>query len=211
MKDINFKEDARQKLTKGLDTLANAVKCTLGPKGRNVVIQNANGSPNITKDGVTVAKHITLVDQVENLGAEIVKQAAKKTGDLAGDGTTTSTVLAQALVHEGNKLITQGVNPIDIKRGYEHEMHKAITYINDTSIPVKDDWNRIDQVAMISANNDPKMGELISRTFKAVGSSGVITVENSNTSDTYAKKIDGLQLDRGWISPFFINERSTRS
>tara|TARA_R110000851_G_scaffold18032_1_gene56854 strand:+ start:186 stop:1808 length:1623 start_codon:yes stop_codon:yes gene_type:complete len=211
MKDITFKTEARTKLIKGLDTIADAVKCTLGPKGRNVVIQNYKGTPNVTKDGVTVAKNITLVDQVENLGAEIAKQASKKTADLAGDGTTTSMVLAQALVHEGSKLIDQGFNPIDIKRAFEECLVDTVASISDQAENITDNWDRVKQVARISANSDHQIGDLIADTFQQVGSTGVITVEDSNTAETYSKKIDGIQLDRGYLSPYFISDRATRS
>jgi len=209
-REVHFNKEARDKLMTGVDKVANAVKCTLGPKGRNVVIENAHGTPNVTKDGVTVAKHIKLKDPVENLGADIIKQASAKTGDLAGDGTTTSTVIAQALIKEGTKLIENGANPIDIKRSMEQGLTQVVSHIRDNSIDIKSDDTKLTEVAIISANNDVEMGSLIASTFAEIGEDGVITVENSKTTNTYSTKLDGLQYDKGWISPYFVTDHIKR-
>jgi len=203
-KEITFDTEARQKLKDGIDALANAVKVTLGPKGRNVVIQKSFGAPTITKDGVSVAKEIELENPIENLGAQMVKEVASKTNDLAGDGTTTATILAQALVTAGMKNVTAGANPMDLKRGIDKATAKVIQYLKDTSESIGDDINRIKQVAAISANNDDTIGTLIADAMKAVGKDGVITVEEAKGTETYMDEVIGMQFDRGYLSPYFI-------
>ena len=203
-KEITFDTEARQKLKDGIDALANAVKVTLGPKGRNVVIQKSFGAPTITKDGVSVAKEIELENPIENLGAQMVKEVASKTNDLAGDGTTTATILAQALVTAGMKNVTAGANPMDLKRGIDKATSKVIQFLKDSSEKIGDDINRIKQVAAISANNDETIGTLISDAMKAVGKDGVITVEEAKGTETYMDEVIGMQFDRGYLSPYFI-------
>ncbi len=203
-KTITFGKDAQNKLINGVNILANAVAVTLGPKGRNVVIENPGFSPIVTKDGVTVAKAINLEDQVENLGAQILKQAAQKTAKIAGDGTTTATVLAQGLVTESLKLINSGVAPIDIKRRFEALLPLTLEYIKERSTPVSDD--KIKDIATISANNDPELGELIQAAFDHVGVEGAITVEDSKTDETYINTVDGVNFDRGFLSPYFVTD-----
>ncbi len=203
-KEITFDTEARQKLKDGIDALANAVKVTLGPKGRNVVIQKSFGAPTITKDGVSVAKEIELENPIENLGAQMVKEVASRTNDLAGDGTTTATILAQALVTAGMKNVTAGANPMDLKRGIDKATAKVIQYLKDSSESIGDDINRIKQVAAISANNDETIGTLISDAMKAVGKDGVITVEEAKGTETYMDEVIGMQFDRGYLSPYFI-------
>ena len=203
-KQILFDTKARDKLKKGVDSLANAVKVTLGPKGRNVVIDKKFGSPNITKDGVTVAKEIELQDPVENMGAQMVKEVASKTADIAGDGTTTATVLAQAIVAGGLKNVAAGANPMDLKRGIDKAVIEIKASLAKQSEKVGDDFDRIGQVASISANNDEVIGKLIANAMKKVGKSGVITVEEAKGTETDVKIVEGMQFDRGYLSPYFV-------
>jgi len=203
-KELKFNIDARDTLKQGIDKLADAVKVTLGPKGRHVVIDKKFGAPHITKDGVTVAKEIELSNTFENIGAQMVKEVASKTGDDAGDGTTTATVLAQAIVNVGLKNVTAGANPMDLKRGIDKAVEKIVESINEQSEQVGEDSDKIQQVAQISANNDEKIGTLIAEAFKAVTKEGVITVEEAKGTDTEVKTVEGMQFDRGFISPYFI-------
>ena len=203
-KQILFDTKARDKLKKGVDALANAVKVTLGPKGRNVVIDKKFGSPNITKDGVTVAKEIELQDPVENMGAQMVKEVASKTADIAGDGTTTAPVLAQAIVAGGLKNVAAGANPMDLKRGIDKAVIEIKASLAKQSEKVGDDFDRIGQVASISANNDEVIGTLIANAMKKVGKSGVITVEEAKGTETDVKIVEGMQFDRGYLSPYFV-------
>ncbi|MBE7633055.1 chaperonin GroEL [Tenacibaculum finnmarkense] len=203
-KDIKFDVDARNGLKRGVDALANAVKVTLGPKGRNVIISKAFGAPHVTKDGVTVAKEIELEDALENMGAQMVKEVASKTNDLAGDGTTTATVLAQAIVQEGLKNVAAGANPMDLKRGIDKAV-KAITEdLAKQAKEVGDSSEKIQQVASISANNDKVIGDLIATAFGKVGKEGVITVEEAKGMETYVDVVEGMQFDRGYLSPYFV-------
>jgi len=205
-KDIKFDVDARDGLKRGVDALANAVKVTLGPKGRNVIISKSFGAPHVTKDGVSVAKEVELEDELENMGAQMVKEVASKTNDLAGDGTTTATVLAQSIVKEGLKNVAAGANPMDLKRGID----KAVKAINEDlqkqSKEVGDSSEKIQQVASISANNDNTIGELIATAFGKVGKEGVITVEEAKGTDTYVDVVEGMQFDRGYLSPYFVTD-----
>ncbi len=203
-KEISFNTEAREGLKLGVDALANAVKVTLGPKGRNVVIQKSFGAPQITKDGVTVAKEVELEDPVQNMGAQMVKEVASKTADLAGDGTTTATVLAQAMVAEGMKNVAAGANPMDLKRGIDKAVDAAIKSLKKMSDIVGNDFNKIQQVAAISANNDDEIGQLIADAMKRVTKDGVITVEEAKGTDTYVDEVIGMQFDRGYLSPYFI-------
>lgn len=203
-KDLRFNIEARDLLKQGIDKLANAVKITLGPKGRNVVIDKKFGAPHITKDGVTVAKEIELSNPFENMGAQMVKEVASKTGDDAGDGTTTATVLAQAIVQVGLKNVTAGANPMDLKRGIDKAVKKVVESIKAQSEQVGEDSDKIQQVAQISANGDEVIGSLIAEAFKAVTKEGVITVEEAKGTDTEVKIVEGMQFDRGYISPYFI-------
>ncbi len=203
-KQILFDTEARNGLKSGVDQLANAVKVTLGPKGRNVVIDKKFGSPNVTKDGVTVAKEIELKDPVENMGAQMVKEVASKTADIAGDGTTTATVLAQAIVTEGLKNVAAGANPMDLKRGIDKAVAGIIENLQKSSKMVGDDFDKIKQVASISANNDDVIGQLIADAMKKVGKDGVITVEEAKGTETEVKTVDGMQFDRGYLSPYFV-------
>ncbi len=205
-KEIKFDFEAREGLKRGVDALANAVKVTLGPKGRNVIIDKSFGGPQITKDGVTVAKEVELEDAHENMGAQLVKQVASKTNDLAGDGTTTATVLAQAIVREGLKNVTAGANPMDMKHGIDKATAKVVEELEKQAIEVGDDVEKIKQVATISANNDETVGELIAEAFSKVGKEGVITVEESKGTDTYVDVVEGMQFDRGYLSPYFITD-----
>jgi chaperonin GroEL len=202
-KEIKFGTESRDKLKKGVDTLANAVKVTLGPKGRNVVIEKSYGYPHVTKDGVSVAREIELDDHVENLGAQMVKEVSSKTNDIAGDGTTTATVLAQAIVSEGLKNIAAGANPIDLKRGIDKAVTAVVENLKSQSKSV-DSPETIKQVASISANNDEEIGELISKGYEKVGMDGVITVEESKGTDTYLDHTEGMSFDRGYQSPYFV-------
>ena len=203
-KDIKFDIDARDALKKGVDALANAVKVTLGPKGRNVVIDKKFGSPTITKDGVTVAKEIELEDPIENMGAQMVKEVASKTADLAGDGTTTATVLAQEIVATGLKNVAAGANPMDLKRGIDKAVKAVVNELQKQSIEVGDNLNKIEQVASISANNDNTIGSLIAEAMAKVKKEGVITVEEAKGTDTTVEVVEGMQFDRGYLSPYFV-------
>lgn len=203
-KDIKFNIDAREELKKGVDALADAVKVTLGPKGRNVIIEKKFGAPHITKDGVSVAKEVELEDKFQNMGAQLVREVASKTGDDAGDGTTTATVLAQAIVNVGLKNVTAGANPMDLKRGIDKAVAKVVESIKAQSQEVGDDFSKIESVARISANNDEEIGKLIAEAMKKVKKEGVITVEEAKGTDTTVEVVEGMQFDRGYISPYFI-------
>jgi len=203
-KEITFDIDAREQLKQGVDALANAVKVTLGPKGRNVIIEKKYGAPQITKDGVTVAKEIELEDSVNNLGAQLVKEVATKTGDAAGDGTTTATVLAQAIINVGLKNVTSGANPMDLKRGIDKAVAEVVKSIRKQSQIVGNDYDKIEQVATISANNDSEIGALIAEAMKKVSKDGVITIEEAKGTDTTIEVVEGMQFDRGYISPYFV-------
>ena len=203
-KKIQFDVEAREGLKKGVDALANAVKVTLGPKGRNVIIGKSFGGPQITKDGVTVAKEIELEDALENMGAQMVKEVASKTNDLAGDGTTTATILAQAIVKEGLKNVTAGANPMDLKRGVDKAVEAIVGELNNNAVTVGSSSDKIKQVASISANNDEAIGSLITEAFEKVGKEGVITVEETKGTDTYVDVVEGMQFDRGYLSPYFV-------
>ena len=205
-KNITFNTDARDSLKKGVDALANAVKVTLGPKGRNVVIDKKFGGPSITKDGVTVAKEIELEDAVENMGAQMVKEVASKTADIAGDGTTTATVLAQAIVNAGLKNVAAGANPMDLKRGIDKAVNEIVKNINKISQEVGSSYDKIEQVASISANNDNVIGSLIAEAMKKVKTEGVITVEEAKGTETNVEVVEGMQFDRGYLSPYFITD-----
>ncbi len=203
-KEILFNLDARDQLKKGVDELANAVKVTLGPKGRNVIIEKKFGAPHITKDGVTVAKEIELEDPFQNLGAQLVKEVASKTGDDAGDGTTTATVLAQSIVSVGMKNVAAGANPMDLKRGIDKAVKEVVKSIAEQAKVVGDNYDQIEQVASISANNDPVIGKLIADAMRKVSKDGVITIEEAKGTDTHIEVVEGMQFDRGYISPYFI-------
>lgn len=203
-KQISFDSDARNKLKAGINALANAVKVTLGPKGRNVVIQKSFGAPVITKDGVSVAKEIELEDPIENMGAQMAKEVASKTADIAGDGTTTATVLAQAIVNAGLKSVASGANPMELKRGIDKAVAKIVARLSEMSEIVGDNTEKIEQVATISANNDAEIGALIADAMKSVGTTGVITVEEAKGRETYTDKVVGMQFDRGYLSPYFV-------
>ena len=205
-KDIKFNMDARDLLKKGVDQLANAVKVTLGPKGRNVVIEKKFGAPQITKDGVTVAKEIELEDRFENTGAQLVKSVASKTGDDAGDGTTTATILTQAIVNEGLKNVTAGANPMDLKRGIDKAVSAVVAYIKEHAEKVDDNYDKIEQVATVSANNDKEIGELLADAMRKVSKDGVITIEESKSRDTHIGVVEGMQFDRGYLSSYFITD-----
>lgn len=203
-KDIKFDIEARDGIKRGVDALANAVKVTLGPKGRNVIISKSFGAPTVTKDGVTVAKEIELEDPLENMGAQMVKEVASKTNDLAGDGTTTATVLAQAIVKEGLKNVAAGANPMDLKRGIDKAVEALTKNLQEQTQEVGDSSEKIKQVASISANNDSHIGELIAEAFGKVGKEGVITVEEAKGTETYVDVVEGMQFDRGYLSPYFV-------
>ena len=205
-KDIKFDIEARDGLKRGVDALANAVKVTLGPKGRNVIISKSFGAPTVTKDGVSVAKEIELVDALENMGAQMVKEVASKTNDLAGDGTTTATVLAQAIVKEGLKNVAAGANPMDLKRGIDKAVTAIVTDLEKQAQKVGNSSDKIKQVAAISANNDDTIGELIATAFGKVGKEGVITVEEAKGMETYVDVVEGMQFDRGYLSPYFVTD-----
>ena len=205
-KDIKFDIQAREGLKRGVDALANAVKVTLGPKGRNVVIGKAFGGPSITKDGVSVAKEIELEDPLENMGAQMVKEVASKTSDLAGDGTTTATVLAQAIVKEGLKNVAAGANPLDLKKGIDKAVQGIVKDLQEQSQVVGNKSEKIKQVASISANNDESIGDLIAEAFEKVGKEGVITVEEAKGTETYVDIVEGMQFDRGYLSPYFVTD-----
>ncbi len=203
-KQIFFDIEARNKMKRGVDTLANAVKVTLGPKGRNVVIEKKFGAPSVTKDGVTVAKEIELEDAIENMGAQMVKEVASKTADIAGDGTTTATVLAQAIISEGLKNVAAGANPMDLKRGMDKAVLAVVANLRSQSQQVGSDSSKIEQVATISANSDETIGKLIAQAMQKVGKEGVITVEEAKGTDTTVDVVEGMQFDRGYISPYFV-------
>ena len=205
-KIIKYDTEARELLKKGVDQLANAVKVTLGPKGRNVVIEKKFGAPQITKDGVTVAKEIELEDKFENTGAQLVKSVASKTGDDAGDGTTTATILTQAIVNEGLKNVTAGANPMDLKRGIDKAVAKVVDYIKSNAEVVGDNYDKIEQVATVSANNDPEIGKLLADAMRKVSKDGVITVEDSKTRDTSIGVTEGMPFDRGYLSGYFVTD-----
>ena len=207
-KDIFYNTEARASLKNGVDKLANAVKVTLGPKGRNVVVEKQFGSPNVTKDGVSVAKEIELEDRLENVGAQMVKEVASKTSDVAGDGTTTATVLAQSIISEGLKNVTAGANPMEIKKGIDLAKNRVVEFISKNSKDIPDS-NQIAQVATISANDDEEIGTKIAEAMDKVGKDGVITVEESKTAETYLEFVEGLQFDRGYLSPYFVSNSDT--
>ena len=205
-KEIKFNIDARDLLKRGVDQLADAVKVTLGPKGRNVVIEKKFGAPLITKDGVSVAKEIELEDKFENTGAQLVKNVASKTGDDAGDGTTTATILTQAIVTEGLKNVTAGANPMDLKRGIDKAVKTVVDYIKTNSEQVGDNYDKIEQVATVSANNDPEIGKLLADAMRKVSKDGVITIEESKSRETYINVVEGMQFDRGYLSGYFVTD-----
>jgi len=209
-KDIRFGEDARSRMVRGVNILANAVKATLGPKGRNVVLEKSFGAPTITKDGVSVAKEIELADKFENMGAQMVKEVASKTSDNAGDGTTTATVLAQALIREGSKAVAAGMNPMDLKRGIDKAVVAAVAELKKISKPTADD-KAIAQVGTISANSDESIGNIIADAMKKVGKEGVITVEEGSGLENELDVVEGMQFDRGYLSPYFINNQQSQS
>ncbi|NTV34543.1 MAG: chaperonin GroEL, partial [Deltaproteobacteria bacterium] len=204
-KDIKYSQKAREAILRGVDTLADAVKVTLGPRGRNVILEKSFGSPTITKDGVTVAKEIELEDKFENMGAQMVKEVASKTSDVAGDGTTTATVLAQAIYKEGSKLVAAGVNPMAIKRGIEKAVEAVVEELKKLSKPTKDQ-EEIAQVGTISANNDTTIGNIIAEAMNKVGKEGVITVEEAKSMETTLEIVEGMQFDRGYTSPYFVTD-----
>ncbi|HEY9132464.1 MAG TPA: chaperonin GroEL [Dyella sp.] len=208
-KEVRFSEDVRARMLKGVNTLANAVKVTLGPKGRNVVLEKSFGAPTVTKDGVSVAKEIELADKYENIGAQIVKEAASKTSDVAGDGTTTATVLAQAFIQEGLKAVAAGMNPMDLKRGIDQAVGAAVAELKKLSNPTADD-KAIAQVGTISANSDSAIGEIIATAMKKVGKEGVITVEEGSGLENELDVVEGMQFDRGYLSPYFINNQQSQ-
>ena len=202
-KEIRYDQKARESMLKGVNTLADAVKVTLGPKGRNVILEKSFGSPNVTKDGVTVAKEIELEDKFENMGAQMVKEVASKTSDVAGDGTTTATVLAQAIYREGSKLVAAGHNPMELKRGIEKGVETVVAELKKFSKPTKEQ-KEISQVGKISANNDETIGNIIAEAMAKVGKEGVITVEEAKSMETTLDIVEGMQFDRGYISPYFV-------
>ncbi len=203
-KEITFDTEARKALQAGVDALANAVKVTLGPKGRNVVIDKKFGAPTVTKDGVSVAKEIELKDPIQNMGAQMVKEVASKTADVAGDGTTTATVLAQAMVNAGLRNVAAGANPMDLKRGMDKAAEALVGELRNISREVGDDNAKIQQVATVSANNDSTIGTLIAEAMTKVGNEGVITVEEAKGTETEVKTVEGMQFDRGYLSPYFV-------
>ncbi len=205
-KEIKFNNEAREELKKGVDTLADAVKVTLGPKGRNVIIDKKFGAPHITKDGVTVAREVELKEPMQNMGAQLVKEVASKTGDDAGDGTTTATVLAQAIINVGLKNVTAGANPMDLKRGIDKAVEAVVAKIKEMAQPVGDDFKKIEDVARVSANNDDKIGRLIAEAMKKVKKEGVITVDEAKGTETTIDIVEGMQFDRGYISPYFVTD-----
>ena len=205
-KDIKFNMDARDLLKNGVDQLANAVKVTLGPKGRNVIIEKKFGAPQITKDGVTVAKEVELEDRFENTGAQLVKSVASKTGDDAGDGTTTATILAQSIINVGLKNVTAGANPMDLKRGIDKAVKAVVEYIQANAEKVDDNYDKIEQVATVSANNDKEIGELLAEAMRKVSKDGVITIEESKSRDTHIGVVEGMQFDRGYLSGYFMTD-----
>ena len=202
-KEIKYSANAREKMLKGVNTLADAVKVTLGPKGRNVLIEKSWGAPKITKDGVTVAKEIELADKFENMGAQMVKEVASKTSDVAGDGTTTATILAQAIYREGTKLVAAGANPMSVKRGIDKATEMVVAELKNLSKPTRD-RKEISQVGTISANNDRTIGDIIAEAMEKVGKEGVITVEEAKSMETTLDIVEGMQFDRGYLSPYFV-------
>ena len=204
-KEIKYSAEARERMMAGVNALADAVKVTLGPKGRNVVLDKSWGSPTITKDGVTVAKEIELLDKFENMGAQMVKEVASKTSDVAGDGTTTATILAQAIYREGSKLVAAGHNPMALKRGIELAVAAAVEELKKLSKPTKDQ-KEISQIGTISANNDSTIGNIIAESMNKVGKEGVITVEEAKSMETTLEVVEGMQFDRGYISPYFVTD-----
>ena len=205
-KEIKFNIEARDELKKGVDALADAVKVTLGPKGRNVIIGRQFGAPHITKDGVTVAREVELEDALQNMGAQLVKEVASKTGDDAGDGTTTATVLAQAIIGVGLKNVTAGANPMDLKRGIDKAVAAVVEGIRAQSQEVGDDFKKIEDVARVSANNDDTIGRLIAEAMQKVKREGVITVDEAKGTETTIEVVEGMQFDRGYISPYFVTD-----
>lgn len=201
-KELKYDVEARDLMKKGVDQLADAVKVTLGPKGRNVVIDKKFGAPQITKDGVTVAKEVELDNKFENTGAQLVKSVASKTGDDAGDGTTTATILTQAIVREGLKNVTAGANPMDLKRGIDKAVSAVVKYIKDHAEIVGTNYDKIEQVASVSANNDPEIGKLLADAMRKVSNNGVITIEESKSRDTHIEVVEGMQFDRGYLSGY---------
>lgn len=206
-KEIRYSDKAREKLLNGVNLVADTVKITLGPRGRNVILEKKWGSPTITNDGVTIAKEIELEDPWENMGAQLVKEVASKTNDIAGDGTTTATLLAQAIVREGLRNVTSGANPMGLKRGIQKAAARVVEELKKNAVNIKDDKKAIAHVATISGNNDPEIGELIAQAMEAVGKDGVITVEESKTAETKIELVEGMQFDRGYLSPYFINDK----
>src|SRR6056297_146174 len=207
-KEVKFGVDARQRMVAGVNTLANAVKVTLGPKGRNVVLEKSFGAPTVTKDGVSVAKEIELEEKFENMGAQMVKEVASQTSDAAGDGTTTATVLAQAILREGMKAVAAGMNPMDLKRGIDHAVKAAVAELAKLSIPCTDDKS-IAQVGTISANSDEEIGKIIAEAMGKVGKEGVITVEEGQSLENELDVVEGMQFDRGYLSPYFVTDQQT--
>ena len=203
-KDIKFNIEARNLMKEGADALADAVKVTLGPKGRNVIIDKKFGAPQVTKDGVTVAKEVELEDRFQNMGAQMVKQVASKTNDQAGDGTTTATVLAQAIINVGLKNVTAGANPMDLKRGIDKAVAAVVADLQKQSQAVGDDYSKIEQVATVSANNDPEIGKLLADAMQKVSKDGVITIEEAKGRDTTIGVVEGMQFDRGYLSSYFV-------
>jgi len=209
-KEVKFGDDARSRMVRGVNILANAVKVTLGPKGRNVVLEKSFGAPTVTKDGVSVAKEIELEDRFENMGAQMVKEVSSQTSDIAGDGTTTATVLAQAIVREGMKAVAAGMNPMDLKRGLDKAVAAAVEYLHGMSTPCADN-KAIAQVGTISANSDHSVGGIIAEAMEKVGKEGVITVEEGSSFDNELDVVEGMQFDRGYLSPYFVNNQQTMS
>lgn len=205
-KDIRFDVSARDGLRAGVDALADAVKVTLGPKGRNVIIEKSFGAPSVTKDGVSVAKEIVLEDKIQNLGAQMVKEVASKTADVAGDGTTTATVLAQAIIKHGHRNVAAGANPMDLKRGIDKAVSSVVDELKSNSQEVGDNNQKVEQVASISANNDPAIGSLIAEAMSKVKKEGVITVEEAKGTETYVDVVEGMQFDRGYLSAYFVTD-----
>ncbi|MEW8498714.1 MAG: chaperonin GroEL, partial [Candidatus Thiodiazotropha taylori] len=209
-KEVQFGDDARQRMIKGVNILANAVKVTLGPKGRNVVLEKSFGAPTVTKDGVSVAKEIELSDKFENMGAQMVKEVSSQTSDVAGDGTTTATVLAQAMVREGLKAVAAGMNPMDLKRGIDKAVVAAVEELKNISRPCSDD-KEIAQVGTISANSDANVGDIIAEAMQKVGKEGVITVEEGSALQNELDVVEGMQFDRGYLSPYFVTNQQNQA
>ena len=209
-KDVKFGDSARQRMLKGVNTLADAVKVTLGPKGRNVVLDKSFGAPTVTKDGVSVAKEIELKDKFENMGAQMVKEVASQTSDVAGDGTTTATVLAQAILNEGLKAVAAGMNPMDLKRGIDKAVAQAVEAVKALAVPCSDS-KAIAQVGSVSANSDTQIGDILAEAMEKVGKEGVITVEEGSGLENELDVVEGMQFDRGYLSPYFINNQDNMS